>query len=136
MTAIDRRFELSLLPECFAIARLAPDVAIPFWATQGSLFSITRTDDELSIVAPARNIPEGVRKQADWRALKVHGTFALSEIGVLSAFAAPLADAKISLFVISTFDTDYLFVSSQQVRSAVATLEKAGHKVQGAELDS
>jgi hypothetical protein len=136
MTAIHRHFELSLLPERLAIARLAPDAPVPSWAAQGPFFSITRTADELSIVTAARNIPEGVQKQANWRGLKVHGPFALSEIGVLSALAAPLADAKISLFVISTFDTDYLLVSSEHLQAAVATLEKAGHKIQDAEFDS
>jgi hypothetical protein len=136
MTAIHRCFELSLLPERFAIARLAPDAPVPSWAAQGPFFSIPRTADELSIVAAARNVPDGVPKQAAFRVLKVHGPFALSEIGVVSALAAPLADAKISLFVIPTFDTDYLLVSPEQLQAAGATLEKAGHKVQDAELDS
>ena len=136
MTVIDRRFELSLLPERFAIVRLAPDAPVPFWAAQGSFFSITRTAEELSIVTAARNIPEGVQKRADWRAWKVHGPFALSEIGVLSALAVPLAGAKISLFVISTFDTDYLLVNAEHLQAAVAALKKAGHQVHAAEFDS
>jgi uncharacterized protein len=136
MTAINRRFELSLLPERFAIARLAVGAPLPSWAAQGPFFSITRTADELSVVTLAGNIPQGVQNQAGFRVLRVHGPFALSEIGVVSALAAPLADAKISLFVISTFDTDYLLVSPEQLQAAVATLEKAGHKVQDAELDS
>ena len=136
MTVIDRRFELSLLPERFAIVRLAPDAPVPSWALQGSWFSITRTAEELSIVTAAGNIPEGVQKRADWRAWKVHGPFALSEIGVLSALAAPLAGAKISLFVISTFDTDYLLVSAEHLQAAVAALKKAGHRVRAAEFVS
>lgn len=136
MNAIHRRFELSLLPARFAIARLAPDAPLPSWATLGPFFSITRTADELSVVTAANNLPTGVSAQAAFRVLKVHGPFALSEIGVVSALAAPLADAKISLFVIATFDTDYLLVSPDQLQAAVATLEKAGHKVQDAELDS
>jgi hypothetical protein len=136
MNAIHRRFELSLLPERFAIARLAPDAPVPTWAAQGPFFSITRTADELSVVTVAGTAPGDVQTQAVFRVLKVHGPFALSEIGVVSTLAAPLADAKISLFVISTFDTDYLLVSSEQLQAAVATLEKAGHKVQDAELDS
>ena len=136
MNAIHRRFELSLLPERFAIARLAPDAPVPTWAAQGPFFSITRTADELSVVTVAGNVPGDVQTQTAFRVLKVHGPFALSEIGVLSALAAPLADARISLFVISTFDTDYLLVSPEQLQAAVATLETAGHKVQDAELDS
>jgi uncharacterized protein len=136
MNEIHRRFELSLLPERFAIARLAPDAPVPSWAAQGLFFSITRTADELSLVTAACHIPKDLQNQGAFRVLKVHGPFALSEIGVLSALAVPLADAKISLFVISTFDTDYLLVSPEQLQAAVATLEKAGHKVQDAELDS
>jgi hypothetical protein len=136
MNAIHRRFELSLLHERFAIARLAPDAPVPTWAAQGPFFSITRTADELSVVTVAGNVPGDVQTQTAFRVLKVHGPFALSEIGVVSALAAPLADAKISLFVISTFDTDYLLVGPEQLQAAVATLEKAGHKVQDAELDS
>jgi uncharacterized protein len=141
MTASDRRFKLSLLPECFAIVRLAADTSIPAWAEQGSFFSITRTAEELSIVCPVSNIPrgslaDGAGSQGDWRVLKVHGPFVLSEIGVVSALAAPLAGAKISLFVISTFDTDYLLVNSVQSQAAVAALQGAGHTVLAAISDS
>jgi hypothetical protein len=136
MAAADRRFELSLLPERFAIVRLAPDGQLPPWAAQGSFFSITRTAEELSIVTSARNVPDGVSQHGFWQALKVHGPFALSEIGVLSALAAALADAKISVFVVSTFDTDYLLVSAEQVRAATMTLERAGHTVHQHELAS
>jgi hypothetical protein len=129
MAAVDRRFELSLLPERFAIVSLVPDAQVPSWAAQGSFFSITRTAEELSIVTSAPNVPDGVSQQKDWRALRVHGPFALSEIGVLSALTTPLADAKISVFVISTFDTDYLLVSAEQLRAAIITLERAGHTV-------
>jgi uncharacterized protein len=136
MNVSNRRFELSLLPERFAIVRQASGTPFPKWAAQGCFFSITRTTDELSAVTEAQNVPEGVQSEPNFRALKVHGPFALSEIGVLSALAAPLADAKISLFVISTFGTDYLLVSCENLQAAVATLRKAGHKVQGTELDS
>jgi len=65
--------------------------------------------------------------------LKVHGPFVLSEVGVLSSLAAPLAQAKVSLFAVSTFNTDYLLVSAEQLRHAISALEKAGHKVLTAE---
>lgn len=129
MTAIDRRFELSLLPERFGVARLAPGVAIPSWATQGAFFSVTRTADELSIVTAESNLPEGVQSQKNWRVLKLHGPFAFSEIGVVAGLATALASAKISLFVVSTFDTDYLLVDGGQLRAAIDALEGAGHQV-------
>jgi len=129
MTTPPRRLELTLLPECFAISRLAPTATIPEWATHGSFFSITRTGDELSVVCELAQIPAGVQAQPGWRVFKVHGPFVLTEIGVLSALASPLAEAKFSLFAISTFDTDYLLVASETLSAATAALERAGHKI-------
>jgi len=121
MDTSTRRFELSLLPERFAISRLAADAPIPAWATQGPFFSVTRTGDELSIVSQLSLVPIGV--------LKVHGPFVLSEIGVLAALATPLAEARISLFAVSTFDTDCLLVASETLPAAIAALEQAGHTI-------
>ncbi len=111
------------------MVRLAANAALPLWATLGGFFSVTRTDDELSIVCTADRIPSGVRAERGFRALKVRGPFALSEIGVLAALAAPLAAAEVSVFVISTFDTDYLLVNEKQLPAAVAALRGDGHQV-------
>lgn len=127
MAAATRKLELTLLHERFAISRLAADAAIPEWATQGPFFSVTRTGDELSIVTELSRVPVGVPSQAGWRVLKVHGPFVLSEIGVLASLASPLAEARVSLFAISTFDTDYLLVASETLSAATAALERAGH---------
>ena len=129
MAATIRRFELTLLPERFAISRLAADSPIPGWATQGPFFSVTRTGDELSVVCELSRVPVGVQSQPGWRVLKVHGPFVLSEIGVLSALVAPLAEAKISLFAVSTFDTDYLLVASETLSASIAAFERAGHTI-------
>jgi uncharacterized protein len=129
MAAATRHLELSLLAERFAISRLAADSPIPEWATQGPFFSVTRTGDELSVVTELSLVPVGVQSQPGWRVLKVHGPFVLSEIGVLAALATPLADAKISLFAVSTFDTDYLLVASKALPAAIAALERAGHSI-------
>jgi len=129
MPAATRRFELTLLPERFAISRFAADAPIPAWATRGPFFSVTRTGDELSIVSELSRAPAGVQSQPGWRVFKVHGPFVLSEIGVLSALAAPLAEAKISLFAISTFDTDYLLVAGETLSAAIHALGQAGHAI-------
>ncbi len=129
MAAATRHLELCLLPERFAISRVAADSPIPAWATQGSFFSVTRTGDELSIVTELSRVPVGVPSQPGWRVLKVRGPFVLSEIGVLSALATPLAEARISLFAVSTFDTDYLLVASETLSAAIAALERAGHNI-------
>ena len=96
---------------------------------QGPFFSVTRTGDELSMVTELSRVPVGVQSHSGWRALKAHGPFILSEIGVLSALASPLAEAKISLFAISTFDTDYLLVASPTLSATIAALERAGHTI-------
>jgi uncharacterized protein len=129
MAAAIRRLELTLLLERFAISRLAADAPVPDWATSGAFFSVTRTGDELSVVTEISQVPVGVQSQPGWRVFKVHGPFVLSEIGVLSALAAPLAEAKISLFAVSTFDTDYLLVAVETLSAAIAALGRAGHTI-------
>jgi hypothetical protein len=129
MAASTRRLELTLLAESFAISRLAAEAPIPAWAMQGPFFSVTRTGEELSVVTELSRVPVGVQSQPGWRALKVQGPFVLSEIGVLSALATPLAEARISLFAVSTFDTDYLLVVSESLPAAIAALERAGHTI-------
>src|ERR1700738_1746053 len=130
MSESSRRFGLTVLPGSFAMVRLAADAPLPSWATRGDFFSITRTRDELSIVCVAAQVPGGVAAETGWRALKVTGPFALSEIGVLAALATPLAKATVSLFAISTVDTDYLLVSEKQLHAAIAALKGAGHGVE------
>jgi len=129
MSVAARHFELTLLPERFAISRLVADAPIPAWATQGPFFSVTRTGDELSIVSELSRVPVGVQSQPGWRVFKVHWPFVLSGIGVLSALAAPLAEAKISLFAISTFDTDYLLVAGETLSAAIHAFGQAGHTI-------
>ena len=130
MSGSNRRFDLTVLPGSFAMVRLAADAPLPPWAAQGGFFSVTRTSDELSVVCLADQVPSGVATETGWRALKAKGPFALSEIGVLATLAAPLALAKVSLFAISTFDTDYLLVSEKQLDVAIAALKDAGHSVE------
>jgi hypothetical protein len=130
MSESSRRFNLTVLPDSFALVRLAADAPVPSWATQGEFFAITRTRDELSIVCLATQVPSGVLAETGWRALKVKGPFALSEIGVLATLATALANADVSLFAISTFDTDYLLVSEKQLDAAIAALRGAGHRIE------
>jgi uncharacterized protein len=134
MASATRTFELTLLPERLAVSRLAPTAAIPQWAMRGSFFSITRTGDELSVVCELASVPAGVQSQPGWRVFRVHGPFALTEIGVLATLASPLAEAKVSLLAISTFDTDYLLVASDTLSAAIAALERAGHKIHRSQI--
>jgi hypothetical protein len=129
MTIASRHLELSLLPGRFAILRLASKAPLPNWVTQGAFYSVTRTSDELSIVAEESSVPAGTQSESGWRILKVQGPFVLSEVGVLASLAAPLAAAQVSMFVVSTFDTDYLLVTQEQLASAITALDRAGHSI-------
>jgi hypothetical protein len=129
MGSTPRSLELNLLPQHFAIVRLSSTAPIPEWATRGAFFSISRSEDELSVVTQAANVPEGVKSHAGWRILKVQGPFVLSEVGVLASLASPIAAAGASLFAISTYDTDYLLISAKQLEIAASALERACHKV-------
>jgi len=120
---------LDLVPGLYLVSRLDPDVPIPTWATQGPLFSVTRTPSELSVVCAAANVPPGVKAEGPWRALAVRGPLDFNLTGVLASLTGPLAEADISLFAIATYDTDYVLVRGQDVDRAVHTLVEAGHRL-------
>ena len=127
-----RRLSLRVVPGSLAIARLEPGAAIPAWAlAAGAAFaSVTRTADELSIVCAEAVVPEAVRSERGWRALAVRGPLDFALTGVLAALLAPLADAGVSVFALSTFDTDWLLVKQELLARAVAALRAAGHAVE------
>ncbi|MCB0002933.1 MAG: ACT domain-containing protein [Anaerolineae bacterium] len=120
---------LTLLPCTLAICRLDPAAALPDWAAAGSFYAATRTPEELSIVCEQHLVHAGVACQRDWRCLKVAGPLDFALTGVLARLAAPLADAAIPVFVISTYDTDYLLVQAAQLAVAITVLRTAGHTV-------
>ncbi len=109
------------VPGRFAVARLAPDAPIPSWVT-GVLTSITRTPDELSIVCDDDAVPGGVYAQRDFACLRVLGTIDFGVVGLLAAMTRVLADAAVSVFAVSSFDTDYLLVRSSDWARAKAAL--------------
>ena len=127
-----RRMKLIVLSEEFAVARLEPSDAVPAWATEGSIFSVTRTPDELSVVCAASRVRPPVRAERGWRCLRVAGTIDFAVTGVLASIAAPLADAGVSIFAISTYDTDYVLVREHALPAAIAALTAAGHDVDAA----
>jgi hypothetical protein len=120
---------LTVLPTELGIARLGPEDPIPTWVTRGTFSSITRTADELSIVCEIDVIPGDVRAERGWRGLQVAGTLDFSLTGILASLAAPLAAARVSIFAISTFDTDYILVRTEALDQAVDCLRRAGHDV-------
>jgi hypothetical protein len=120
---------LDLLSGSYAICRLSADTPVPSWALRGAFASTTRTRDELSIVCASEDVPPDVQAQRGYRGLVVRGPLDFNLVGVLASLAAPLAAASVSIFAVSTFDTDYLFVRDTDVDRAVAALRNGGHTV-------
>jgi hypothetical protein len=123
------RLALVVLGDRLAVCRLDRGDGVPGWATGGGFFSITRTHDELSVVCPEHLVPEGVRAERGWRAIRVEGPIPFSAVGVLASLARPLAGAGVSLFAVSTFDTDYVLVKEDELPRAIDILQASGHAV-------
>ena len=111
------------------VARLGAADPIPLWAAEGILSSITRTAEELSVVCSAAAIPANVQAERAWRGLRVAGRLDFSLTGVLASLAAPLAAGNVSIFAVSTYDTDYILVRSHALAAALDCLRAAGHQV-------
>jgi GNAT superfamily N-acetyltransferase len=124
-----RRWTLTRLNDTFAVCRLSGDASIPTWAAAAGFFSITRTADELSVVCRQDVVPEDIRCERGWRCMRVEGTIPLSFVGVLASLTTPLTEAGISVFAISTFDTDYLLVKEKDLSPTVEALHRQGHSV-------
>ena len=121
-------YTLEILPDTFSMCRLAPDALLPEWA-QGEFVSITRTPRELSVVCRQDRVPDDVRCDTGWKCLRLAGQFNLTEVGVLASLTKLLAAANVSVFVIGTFDTDYLLVKTACLESAIKALEDVGHSI-------
>ncbi|PEK30643.1 MULTISPECIES: ACT domain-containing protein [Bacillus cereus group] len=120
---------LTILDTTFSVIKLPKTEEIPSWASKGELFSITRTIEELSIVCASSNVPDNILKDVehDWKCIKVEGILDFGLTGILSSLANPLADNNISIFAISTFNTDYLLVKLHSIEKAKSALENSGH---------
>jgi hypothetical protein len=120
---------LELFPEKVAIIRLSQHDAIPDWASTSRFLSLTRTTDELSLVAEQSLVPSEVRAERGWRALKVEGPIPFEETGVIAGLSSSLSRASVPLFVISTHDTDVILVPESRLARAIEELRSLGHTV-------
>jgi hypothetical protein len=120
---------LSLLDGRYAVCRLGPRAAVPVWAWGGAFTSVSRTRDELSVICAEGRAPERVKSDCGWRCLKVEGPFDLSLTGVLASLLGPLADAKVNILAVSTFDTDYVLVKDEKLGRTVEALRASGHRL-------
>jgi hypothetical protein len=124
-----RKLSLKILPDRLAVCRFEPSAPLPEWIDQPGFYSITRTEEELSVVCSEERVPPGAESEAGWRCFELMGPFNFSEIGVISSLTQPLTASGVSIFVISTFDTDYLMVKEKDFTKAIDTLLAQGHQV-------
>jgi hypothetical protein len=124
-----RRLTFTPVAGVYAVCRLAADAPWPAWAAGGPFVPVTRTADETSAVCPAAAVPAGVGCEGGWRCLRVAGPLDFGMVGVLAGFVGPLAGVGVSVFVLSTFDSDYLFVKSIVLSQVIDVLRQAGHEV-------
>ncbi|HWA24489.1 MAG TPA: ACT domain-containing protein [Lacunisphaera sp.] len=121
---------LILTRDRLAICQLPHDAAHPVWATSaGAFFSITRTNEELSIVCREGLAPPDIKQESGWRAFKVEGPLDFALTGILAALLDPLAQAGISVFCVATFNTDYVLVRDASVDAAINAFREDGHTV-------
>jgi hypothetical protein len=121
------RLQLRVLDDRLSVCRLPDGSALPEWAGSGTLSSVTWTARETSVVCAASAVPDGVVAEHGWRALAVAGPLDFALTGVLAALAQPLAGAGVSIFALSTYDTDYVLVREDVLEDAVHALVAAGH---------
>jgi len=115
---------MKLLEGKYGVCRLDKNALFPEWANSSDFFSITRTMDELSIVCLQDNIPGELKCERDWRIFKIEGPLDFSLTGILASISTILAKAGVSIFAVSTYDTDYILVKSKDIDIALDILEK------------
>ena len=127
-----KELTLNLLPQRLAVCRFPPSWTPPNWIHELPLWSMTRTEDELSLVLPEEKVPEVWKAERGWRCLKVEGPLDFGVVGVIAAVSAVLAGASVSIFTISTYDTDYVLVKAADLETAAHALAAAGALVKRA----
>lgn len=119
--------QLRTLPDSYAVVRLQPGAALPDWVDQGPFRSVTRTEHEVSVVCRDHDVPEGESAERGWTVLEVMGPLDFSLTGVVASLVVPLTESDIPIFVVSTFESDYVLIRSADLARAADALEGAGH---------
>lgn len=120
--AASTRLKLSVVPGTYAVCRQDPGSSVPEWFVPGLLASITYTEDETSFIVPEDIVPSGFTAEKGWKAIKVLGPLEFSLTGILSSIAQPLSEDGISIFAMSTYDTDYILVQEKTLSRALDVL--------------
>lgn len=127
------KLTLNTLPGRYSITQFPRSAALPVWATapenRDEFYSISYSSEEISVVSTADKVPKGAKSERDWAVLKVDGDLDFSLTGILSDIAGALAERKIPIFAISTFNTDYILVPYQDLADSQSALRSRGHTI-------
>jgi len=124
-----KSINLKVLPDAYSISRLNGDEKFPSWADGAGFVSISRSPEELSIVCLQSRVPEGVKVDRDWRCVQFVGPFAFDETGIILSVIRPLTESSFGVFVVSTFDGDYMLLKETDFEKGLSVLTEAGHKI-------
>lgn len=124
-----KKLSLKILPDRLSVCRFEPIAALPDWIDRSAFYSITRTEEELTLVCREALVPAGTKCESGWRCIRVQGVLDFSEIGIMFSITQPLAKSGVSVFVISTYDTDYFLVKEKQLPKAIDALTAYGHQI-------
>lgn len=116
-------------PEKLAVVRFGPGTDVPAWAESSSVFSVTATAVETSVVCAARSVPSKARSTGPYTAFVVQGQLDPTEVGVLHSLLGPLVEVRVPVMTLSTFDTDWILVPTDQATAAAQAWQDAGHTV-------
>jgi len=123
-------YNLILSTKKYSIYKFQKDSVLPDWIYSSEFCSVTRTDEELSVVtAQTDHISDWSASSNDWRLFKIEGPLDFSLIGVIADISAILKEVKISIFIISTYDTDYILVKENDLNTSIASLKKSGYNI-------
>jgi hypothetical protein len=119
---------LSILEETYIIHKLEQSTNLPEGLTECEFYSLSSSQEELSLVCPEQILIQSENSSPNWKCLKVAGPLDLKLTGILAGLSDTLEKAKISIFAISTFETDYLLIQKQVLETAKTALKSAGYK--------
>ncbi len=120
---------LKLLEPVFAVCKLSPHTQIPEWALSAEVFFLSKTQDELSVICPSAQVPATVEHSADWRCFRVDDDLEFEQTGVVATVSTPIANAGLSLFLVSTHDRDYVLVHQSNLAQAIDVYNQHGFTV-------
>jgi hypothetical protein len=122
-------YTLNEYPEKLAVVRMGPGTQVPSWASSSSLFTVSATATETTIICGRADVPKKAMQEGPFTAFRVEGPLDFALTGVLVTLLTPLAESEIPVFTVSTYDTDWILVPVGKARNAAEEWRRCGHTV-------